>query len=256
MEHNKVIRREFSKQASSFGDQGLTLSSQEILDWIVENLPLQKNYRVLDVAAGTGHLSRAIAPNVKEVIAIDITPEMIEQARIETERMKLENIFIEAGNAENLPYDDGLFDMVVSRLAIHHFANPSIQLREMVRVCKPSQIVGIIDLLSPEDERVAETYNHLERLRDPSHTIALSKTKMERVLKDSGLAVKNITTRNVEVDFKRWVQMTGADPETIEYIRNKLLEDIQNGTETGMRPFMKDGTLKFLQIWSVVLGIK
>jgi len=74
MEHNKLIHQEFSIQAARFGNQGLTLSSQEILSWIIDNLPLQKNYRVLDVATGTGHLSRSIAPYVKEVIAIDITP--------------------------------------------------------------------------------------------------------------------------------------------------------------------------------------
>jgi len=79
---------------------------------------------------------------------------------------------------------------------------------------------------------------------------------MERVLKDAGLAVKTITTQYVEVDFQRWVDMTGTNPETIEYIRNRLLEDIQDGTRTGMRPFMKDGSLKFLQTWSVVLGTK
>jgi ubiquinone/menaquinone biosynthesis C-methylase UbiE len=63
-------------------------------------LPLAENLRVLDVAAGTGHLSCAIAPFVKEVVAIDITPEMLEQAREETARKNLENIAIEKGNAE------------------------------------------------------------------------------------------------------------------------------------------------------------
>jgi len=181
---------------------------------------------------------------------------MIRQARIETERMKLDNILIVEGNAEDLPYADGLLGMVVSRLATHHFESPSAQLREMIRVCKPGQIVGTIDLLSPEDERVAETYNHLERLRDPSHTIALSKTEMERLLKDSGLAVKTRNTQNVEADFQRWFEMTGTDPETKEYIRNRLWEDIHDGIKTGMRPFMKDGSLKFLQTWLAVLGTK
>jgi len=54
MKHNKVVRKEFSKQAPSFGDKGLTLSSQDILDWSVRILPLDKEFRVLDVAAGTG----------------------------------------------------------------------------------------------------------------------------------------------------------------------------------------------------------
>ena len=54
MEHSDIIRREFSKQAASFGESGLTLSSQEYLAWMVDILPLQSDFRVLDVAAGTG----------------------------------------------------------------------------------------------------------------------------------------------------------------------------------------------------------
>ena len=256
MEHNRVIQSEFSKQASSFGDQGLTLSSQEILGWIVGNLPFQENYRVLDVAAGTGHLSRAIAPHVDEVVAIDITPEMIEQARHETARMGLENIRINEGDALVLPYQDNAFDMVVSRLAIHHFEKPGNQLREMVRVCKVGKAVGVVDLLSPEDGNVAKTYNDLERLRDPSHTIAMSKSGMARLLIESGLVINTIDIQDVEVDFQRWVQMTGTDPETIETLQSELLKDIEDGTRTGMRPFIKDGVLKFIQIWSVVIGKK
>ena len=81
MEHNRVIRKEFSKQAARFGEKGLTLSSKDILDWIVDFLPLDQTFRVLDVAAGTGHLSRAIAPHAREVVAIDITPRMLAYGR-------------------------------------------------------------------------------------------------------------------------------------------------------------------------------
>ena len=123
--------------------------------WI--SCPLEKEFRVLDVAAGTGHLSRAIAPHVREVTAIDITPEMLAQAREETARSNLDNISFEEGNAEQLPYEADHFDLVVSRLAIHHFENPIIQLQEMVRVCKPHHRVAIIDLLAPEDDEVAES---------------------------------------------------------------------------------------------------
>ena len=81
MDHNETIRREFAKQASAFGEEGLTLSSQEYLTWMVKKLPLQANFRVLDVAAGTAHLSCAIAPHVQHVVAFDMTPEMLKEAR-------------------------------------------------------------------------------------------------------------------------------------------------------------------------------
>jgi protein-L-isoaspartate O-methyltransferase len=62
--HSDTIKSEFAKQASRFGGQGLTLSSQEYLAWMVDILPLQAGFRVLDVATGTGHLSRAAASYV------------------------------------------------------------------------------------------------------------------------------------------------------------------------------------------------
>jgi ubiquinone/menaquinone biosynthesis C-methylase UbiE len=254
MKHNKVVREEFSKQASRFGDKGLTLSSQEILAWIVDSLPLDKEFRVLDVAAGTGHLSRIIAPYVGEVTAIDITPEMLAYARKETAGRNLTNISFVEGSAEQLPYQAGCFDLVVSRLAIHHFENPIVQLREMVRVCKPNQMIETIDLLAPEDEKAAKSYNDLERFRDPSHTAALSKTQMKNLLANAGIALERIETRDVEVDFLKWVHMTGTKPETVELLKEELMKDITDGSKTGMRPFMEAGSLKFLQVWSILTG--
>jgi ubiquinone/menaquinone biosynthesis C-methylase UbiE len=256
MRHNRIIRKEFSKQAAKFGDKELTLSSQDILNWIVENLPLDKDLRVLDVAAGTGHLGRAVAPHVREVIAIDITREMLNQARLENRKAEFQNIFLQEGSAENLPHQGDTFDLVVSRLSIHHFENPIIPLREMVRVCKASHRIGIIDLLSPEDPMVSETYNDLERQRDPSHTMALSKQQMERIVAQVGIFVEKIEIRDVEVDFQRWVQMTETKAETVKLIREELLKDVDHGSKTGMRPFLKNGDLKFLQVWSVIVGTK
>jgi ubiquinone/menaquinone biosynthesis C-methylase UbiE len=256
MKHNRVIRREFSKQASRFGEKGLTLSSQEILDWIMSLLPLDHQFRVLDVATGTGILSRAVAPHVREVVAIDITPQMLAQARLEMAKNNLDNISTEQGNAEKLPHASDSFDLIISRLAIHHFEKPILPLREMVRVCKPGHTIGIIDLLSPEDERIAKVYNHLERLRDPSHVTALSKSQMEKLLGQAEITLKKIETHDVEVDFQKWVQMTGTKPETAGLVQNELMKDIGNDSKTGMRPFMKNDTLKFLQVWSVIIGTK
>jgi ubiquinone/menaquinone biosynthesis C-methylase UbiE len=256
MEHDRRIRREFSKQAPRFGDNGLTLSSPDILDWIVSTLPLHREFRVLDVAAGTGHLSRAVASHVKEVVAIDITREMLGQARQEIAKGKRNNISIEEGNAENLPHATNCFDLVLSRLAIHHFQNPAIQIEEMVRVCKPDHRIGIIDLLAPEEERFTVIYNDLERLRDPSHATALSKKQMGKLLTEAGIAEETIAIRDVEVDFQRWVEMTETKPETVELLKQVLMKEISDGPKTGMRPFLHAGNLKFLQVWSVMVGTK
>jgi ubiquinone/menaquinone biosynthesis C-methylase UbiE len=256
MNHNQIVREEFSRQAAKFGDQGLTLSSQEILNWITESLPLNKAHRVLDVAAGTGHLSRAIVPFVREVLAMDITRGMLNQARQENAHGNFDNIFLQEGSAEDLPYEAETFDFVTSRLSIHHFENPVIPLREMVRVCKLKHRIGIIDLLSPTDQKISETYNHLERLRDPSHTMALSRQQMEKMMTEAGIFIEKIKIQDIEVDFQRWVQMTETKVETAEVIRDRLLKEIDGSTKTGMRPFLKNGALKFLHVWSIIVGTK
>jgi ubiquinone/menaquinone biosynthesis C-methylase UbiE len=256
MDHNEIIRKEFSRQADSFGKPGLTLSSQEYLAWMVAILPLRGDYRVLDVATGTGHLSRAIAPHVLQVVAIDMTPAMLEKAKEEAARAGLVNILLEEGDAAALPYKDDSFDMVVSRLAIHHFEKPQLQLREMVRVCKQDHAVGIIDLLSPTDQSLIATYNRIERMRDASHTLALTKEQLVNAMEASGLSILRIDSRDIVVDFELWAEMTGTEQQTKSAIIGELEQEMSGGAKTGLRPFMQDGKLKFMHTWCVAIGIK
>ena len=254
--HDETVRRAFAKQATRFGDKGLTLSSQEYLAWMVDILPLRPGFSVLDVAAGTGYLSRAIAPHVKEVVAIDMTPGMLAEARKEIEKRGLTNITLEEGSAEQLPYADESFHMVVSRLAVHHFEHPQGPLQEMVRVCKSSHSVGVIDLLSPDDERLLDCYNRLERLRDRSHAMALTQKQLVEGMEEARLVVDGIDARDIAVDFGRWVEMTGTDRGTREAIERELLQEVEGGSKTGMRPYVEGGKLKFLQTWAIVIGHK
>ncbi|MDX1604906.1 MAG: class I SAM-dependent methyltransferase [Candidatus Competibacterales bacterium] len=252
--HTEKIQKEFSKQAAYFADPGLTLSSQEYLDWMVRLLPLHPEFRVLDVASGTGHLGRAIAPWVREVIGIDVTPAMLTQARKESTKARLENIRFQEGDATAIPYKDASFDMVVCRLAVHHFEQPLIQINEMVRVCKPGHVIGIIDLLSPSDPTLIEVYNRLEKLRDPSHVKALTKDQLIETLKTAGISVQRIETRDIHVDFQKWFTMANARPENKQIIYNELIHEIRDGNKTGMRPYLRENTLMFTQLWCIAMG--
>ena len=251
-----VVRREFGQQAARFGEQGLTLSNQEYLDWMVEQLDLQPHFEVLDVAAGTGHLSRAIAPHVKRVVALDITPEMLAQGQQESEQQGLTNVMFEPGEAEHLSYADEAFDLVITRFSLHHFADARGPVREMVRVCRSGGKVAVIDMVSPDDAAVAETYNHYERLRDPSHVRALTADELHGVMCEAGLDIVHTSPRDIEVHLDRWLDLTRAAPAVRETIRGALLQDLQGLKATGMRPYMRDQELKFLHAWLVVVGVK
>ena len=254
--HHEVVRREFSKQASRFGRKDLALTSREYLQWMVDNLDLRPHFSVLDVAAGTGHLARAIAPHVKRVVAVDLTTEMLLKGSHEAAEDGITNVTFEQGLAENLPYPHDAFDMVVSRFSIHHFEDPQMQIAEMVRVCRPEGRVAVIDLVSPDDETLAAAYNRLERRRDPSHTRALSVAELRRAVRDAGLEIVHTVSREVEVSVKPWLDLTGIEPEMRRAILDELTHELEGLTTTGMRPFMRDNELMFVQTWVVVVGVK
>jgi ubiquinone/menaquinone biosynthesis C-methylase UbiE len=251
-----VVRREFGQQAARFGEQGLTLSNQVYLQWMVEQLDLHPHFEVLDVAAGTGHLARAIAPHVQRVVGLDLTPEMLAQGQREAERQGLTNVAFEQGEAEHLGYANEAFDLVVTRFSLHHFVDARGPLQEMVRVCRRGGRVAVIDLVSPDDPAVAMTYNHLERLRDPSHVRALTADELQRLMRTAGLHIVRTSSRDVEVHLDRWMELTCAAPDARETIRQALTQDLQGLKTTGMRPYMGDQELKFLHAWIVVIGVK
>lgn len=254
--HHERVRREFSKQAPRYGEKGFALTSPEHLQWMVDNLDLQPHFAILDVAAGTGHLGRAIAPYVKHVVALDATPEMLGEGRRQAEQDGIGNIVFEQGLAENLPYPNGTFNMVVSRFAIHHFVDPHIPVEEMVRVSRPDGRVAVIDLVSPEDEALAATYNRLERLRDPSHAKALSASDLKKLVRDAGLDIVHIVSREVDVHVDRWLELTETIPEIRRTIVEELTQDLEGVKKTGMRPSLRNQELMFQQTWLIILGVK
>src|SRR5688572_360384 len=132
-DHSEAIERAFSQQAEAFEDPTYNRLFTTDSDWLFERLPLSADDLVLDVAAGTGHVARRMAPRVRAAIAVDATDAMLEAGRIEAKRAALRNIVFMRADAAELPFLDGSFDIVVSRFAIHHFERPAEQIAEMRR---------------------------------------------------------------------------------------------------------------------------
>ncbi len=249
---HEVIRQEFTKQAPNWGKNDIPPH----LQWIADHLDLGPSWEVLDVAAGTGLLSRTIAPRVKRVVAVDITPEMLAQGRAEASRNGITNIQFEQGTAEALLYPSASFDMVVTRFSIHHFKNPDVVLREMSRVCRAGGKFVVIDLVSPDDPALAAQYNHWERLRDPSHTRALSIVELKQAVAKAGIAITDHYEREVEMDVHAWLDFSLTQPAARRQILDAIDRELRGGDKTGMRPFTRENKLMFMHTWGVVAGEK
>jgi ubiquinone/menaquinone biosynthesis C-methylase UbiE len=169
--HDARIREQFTKQAEPFA--AFRIHSNEVsLDWMKEDLRLSGAERVVDAGCGPGLVACHLAPFARELVGVDATPAMLAKAReIAAQRGCTNTIFL-AGQMEQLPCESASFDGAVSRYTLHHVLDPDVVLAELVRVCRPGARVVLCDA-SPRSE-CREAYDAWERMRDPSHTTALT----------------------------------------------------------------------------------
>lgn len=250
-EQQKAIQKEYRQQAATWGKAQINPH----LQWVVDQLDLEPSHEVLDVAAGTGLFSRTVAPRVAHVTASDITPEMLEQGRLQAQASGLTNVTFEQAAAEQLPFPDESFDLVISRYSVHHFLKPAVVLREMGRVCKRSGSVVVVDMVADEDPELAARQNHYETVADATHTRTLSPSELIRECTAGGLTVNKFLTREVPMVFDEWQAYLKKDAEPKRLIREALERDLAGSkTPTGFRPFIDDdGRLTFIHTWGLAV---
>ncbi|MEP6703568.1 MAG: methyltransferase domain-containing protein [Acidobacteriota bacterium] len=118
------------------GDYGLIAKSTESgAEEFINRLALKPGTRLLDVACGNGNLAIAAARTGATATGVDIAPNLLEEGR---ERSKAEGLTIQfdEGDAEQLPYPDADFDVVVSMFGAMFAPRPELVAAELVRVCR------------------------------------------------------------------------------------------------------------------------
>jgi ubiquinone/menaquinone biosynthesis C-methylase UbiE len=109
---------------------------------------ISPGHRVLDVATGTGNVALRAAAAGASVVASDLTPENFEAGRAEARALGVDLEWVEA-NAEALPFGDSEFDVVTSCLGAIFAPNHQEVADELVRVCRPGGVIGMINF-TPE----------------------------------------------------------------------------------------------------------
>jgi ubiquinone/menaquinone biosynthesis C-methylase UbiE len=166
---------------------------------------------VLDAATGAGHTALELAPYVRSCVGLDITREMLAQARREADARHLDNLGWALGDACRLPFPDETFDLHTVRAASHHFYDLSASLAEAARVLKPGGRACVIDSSPPQEAR--EVLHPVEIVRDPSHVRSWTMDEWAALLTAAGLDVELAERRELECDFEAWMEPMGVPPE-------------------------------------------
>ena len=166
----------------------------------------QAQARVLDLGCGGGHVSFAVAPHVREVVAYDLSPEMLDVVAREATGRGLRNLVIQQGTVERLPFADASFDFVMSRYSAHHWPDLDAGLREAVRVLKPGGVLGFADAIAAPAPQIDTYFQAIELLRDPSRVRDYSRAEWEAALARAGLLPVATATYRVRLVFQTWIE--------------------------------------------------
>lgn len=223
--------RETSQQ--QFGANAANYATSEVhakgasLGRIVELVDTQPSWRALDIATAAGHTAFAFAPHVASVVASDVTSEMLEVAAGVAADRGIENVTFEYADAHDLPFDDASFDLVVCRIAPHHFEDPATFVAEAARVLAPGGVFGMVDNLAPEDPATALWCDDFERRRDLSHLRCLPISEWLAHIESAGLADAHVETMGKLMKFVPWANNMSVPDD----VRAQLLDDLANADD-------------------------
>ncbi|HEX8993247.1 MAG TPA: methyltransferase domain-containing protein [Anaerolineales bacterium] len=173
---------------------------------VIEMAKVKAGEAVLDVACGTGSLTLTAATyagSAGKVFGIDASPEMIEVAKKKAAHSTPSAVF-QLGVAEQLDFPDATFDVVISRLAVHHLPDDLKRraFAEMLRVLKHGGRVLIADFVQPQNHIM----NHLTSLLVGSHMMQTSAWSLPPMLESAGFV--DVTSGPTRSGFLAFVSGT------------------------------------------------
>ena len=170
--------------------------------------------RALDSGTGTGALAFALAPLVREVIGVDIVPELLEQARKRAGQVP--NATFVEGDATALPFGYGEFDLTGTLRTLHHLARPELAMAELARVTRSRGRVLVIDQIAPVDPAAAAELNRFEQARDPTHTRTLADVDLRGLFESNGLVLLRAEYEREPRELDPYLDLAGCEGEARE----------------------------------------
>jgi ubiquinone/menaquinone biosynthesis C-methylase UbiE len=208
--HADVVQQRFARTADRVAERERSRREQfrEVLGGF---LALTGEERAIDSGAGTGALALALAPLVREVVALDLVPELLALGREAAAEAGIANVDFVEGDATRMPFERGSFDLAACHRTLHHIARPELAVSELARVARLGGRVLIIDQIAPADPLAARELDRFEQARDPSHTRLLPDIDVRALLEANGLVLRASRFVQEPRDLDRYLDLAGCE---------------------------------------------
>src|SRR5881398_1281662 len=171
--------------------------------------------RALDAGTGAGTLALALAPLVREVVGVDVVPELLERARAGAPA----NVTFVEGDATSLPFDGASFDLVCCRRTLHHIARPELVVAQLARLTRPGGRVFVDDQIAPVDPLAAIDLDRFERASDASHTRTLPDIDFRHLFEANGLVLQQARFQSHRRELEHYLDLAGCEGEARDRAR-------------------------------------
>jgi ubiquinone/menaquinone biosynthesis C-methylase UbiE len=215
-ERDDVVRSRFGAQADLIAARQ-DARAAELEERVRAFVLASGDERALDVGTGTGALALALAPHVREVVGVDLVPELLEQARARAGAYA--NVTFVEGDATHLDFQAGSFDLVGTLRTLHHVPRPEYVVSEIVRVTRPGGRVLVIDQIAPIDPLAALELDRFERARDPTHTRLLPDTDLRGLFDANELVLRRTRFFPERRTLDPYFDLAGCEGEARERAR-------------------------------------
>jgi ubiquinone/menaquinone biosynthesis C-methylase UbiE len=170
-------------------------------------LTLTGDERALDVGAGAGALAFALAPRVRELVAVEIDEALARRARADAP----ENVEVVVGDGEHLTFESFSFDFAGTLRTLHHTRRPELLVAELVRVTRPGGTILVVDQLAPTDPLAALELTLFEQARDPSTTRVLADADLRGLFDSNNLVLRRELVTHEPRDLEAYLDLAGCD---------------------------------------------
>jgi ubiquinone/menaquinone biosynthesis C-methylase UbiE len=217
--HHGFVSAAYGPRANEYLTSAVHASGED-LDQIEAAVRGSSTARALDLGCGDGHVCYRVAAHVAEVIAVDLSTQMLDTVSRAAAERGLHNITVKQSPVESLPFANQQFDFVLSRFSAHHWRDWEAGLREARRVLAPGGRAIFVDSVTPAVPLLDSHLQTMELLRDPSHVRNYTTPEWVGALARAGFETKSITPRKIRIEFASWVARTRTPMALADAIRS------------------------------------